>query len=497
MQRDLCHSGGEANRSSCGTVECLQAGRAQLNLSPVALISTGLRNRAIAFTPSADGMLMTLRLRPPLSMATALAVAAPLFTAAALAATPVRAQGLLSAAADISRPALVTQIKAKRPAKAHASEAPPPPPPQSSEPPPRTTYTAAEAIHAAIPGMPDARFWSDSEPDFKAALPSQPGPWLILSSGGADGAFGAGLLNGLTTSGRRPDYAVVTGVSTGALMAPFAFAGKQYDEALRKCFTEITAADVFELGGSTAESFVNSWPLREFIDKQITPELMAAIAAAHRSGRRLFVVTSDLDSQRSVVWNMGAIAAHGGDDAVKLFRKVLLASASIPGGFPPVLIDVEAGGKRFQEMHVDGGLGGQLFVAPASLMASTSDYRLPATQIFIIVNTGLQRDFKVVDRFAPTILTQSIGMAVPVDTSLMIDRAYLVAKRGDVEFNVASIPATFDFPSKGPFDPNYMKALFQVGFDQGNGSTAFAAKPPPPPSGPSPQPSHIQKTGAN
>jgi predicted acylesterase/phospholipase RssA len=198
-----------------------------------------------------------------------------------------------------------------------------------------------------------------------------------------------------------------------------------------------------------------------------------------------------------VVWNMGAIAAHGGDDAVKLFRKVLLASASIPGGFPPVLIDVETGGKRFQEMHVDGGLGGQLFVAPASLMASTSDYRLPATQIFIIVNTGLQRDFKVVDRFAPTILTQSIGMAVPVDTSLMIDRAYLVAKRGDVEFNVASIPATFDFPSKGPFDPNYMKALFQVGFDQGNGSTAFAAKPPPPPSGPSPQPSHIQKTGAN
>jgi Patatin-like phospholipase len=441
-------------------------------------------------------MLMTLRLRLILGAATAFAVAAPLLVLVGPAVTPVRAQGLVSAANGVPRPQLVMQIRAKRavPAKTQTPEAPPP---KSSELPPRVTYTAAEAVHAVIPGMPDARFWGDSETDFKAALPSQPGPWLILSSGGADGAFGAGLLNGLTAAGKRPDYAVVTGVSSGALMAPFAFAGKQYDEALRKCYTEITAADVFEAGSSTGESFVNSWPLRDFIDKQITPELMADIGAAHRSGRRLFVVTSDLDSQRSVVWNMGAIAAHGGDEAAKLFRKILLASASIPGGFPPVLIDVEADGKRFQEMHVDGGLGGQFFVAPPSLMASTSDYRLPATQLYIVVNTGLQREFKVIDRFAPTILTQSIGMAVPVDTSLMIDRAYVAAKRSDVEFNVATIPASFDYPSKGPFDPSYMKALFQVGFDQGNGSTAFAAKPPPPPSGPSPQPSHIQKTGAN
>ena len=130
------------------------------------------------------------------------------------------------------------------------------------------------------------------------------------------------------------------------------------------------------------------------IGKQMTPELFNDIAAEHRRGRRLFVVTTDLDSERSVVWNMGAIAAHGGDDALKLFRSVLLASASVPGGFPPVMIDVEANGKRFQEMHVDGGLGGQFFVAPASLMASTSDYRLPATQLYIVVNTGLQREFR-------------------------------------------------------------------------------------------------------
>jgi len=439
---------------------------------------------------------MTSPRRWTLSAAAAFVAAAPFLAPLAFAPAPVQAQALFGAAGAVSRPQLVTQVRAKRggPAK---TQNPAAPAPKSSELPPRVPYTAAEAVRAVIPGMPDARFWGDSEIDFKAALPSAPGPWLILTSGGADGAFGAGLLNGLTAGGKRPDYAVVTGVSTGALMAPFAFAGQHYDEALRKCYTEVTAADVFEAGTSTGESFVNSWPLREFIDKQITPELITDIAAAHRSGRRLFVVTSDLDSERSVVWNMGAIAAHGGEHAAKLFRSVLLASASIPGGFPPVLIDVEADGKRFQEMHVDGGLGGQFFVAPPSLMASTSDYRLPATQLYIIVNTGLQRDFKVVDRFAPTILTQSISMAVPVDTSLMIDRAFVVAKRSSVEFNVATIPASFNAPSKGPFDPNYMKALFQVGFDQGNGSTAFAATPPPPPSGPTPQPSHIQKTGAN
>ena len=165
-----------------------------------------------------------------------------------------------------------------------------------------------------IPGMPDARFWGDSEADYKAALPSQPGPWLILPAAAPMALSAPGCSHGLTEAGKRPDYTVVTGVSTGALIAPFAFAGSRYDEALRKAYTEVTAADIFEAGSSTGESFVNSWPLRDFIDKQITPELMADIAAAHRGGRRLFIVTSDLDSQRSVVWNMGAIAAHGGDE---------------------------------------------------------------------------------------------------------------------------------------------------------------------------------------
>jgi hypothetical protein len=409
-------------------------------------------------------------------------------SAAPYAATPVLAQN-----AGAVAPA--GPVGSKRATPARGKKAAPAGSAEQQQPPPRVPFTAAEDAASTIPGMPDVRFWADAAEDFKAALPKEPGPWLILSSGGSDGAFGAGVLCGLSAAGKRPDYAVVTGVSTGALMSPFAFAGSRYDEALRKAYTTITAADVFEAGNSTGESFVNSWPLKDTIAKQMTPELLNDIAAEHRRGRRLFVVTTDLDSGRSVVWNMGAIAVHGGDDALKLFRSVLLASASVPGGFPPVMIDVESSGKRFQEMHVDGGLGGQFFVASPQLMASTSDYRLPATQLYILVNSGLQREFKVIDRFAPTILTQAISMAVPVDTRLMLDRTYVAAKRSGVGFNVASIPTSFNAPSRGPFDSDYMSALFQTGYEQGRSATPFSAELPPEPGAPV-QPSRIEKTGA-
>ena len=368
--------------------------------------------------------------------------------------------------------------------------------PQAKQLPPRIPFTAAEEAAATISGMPDARFWADSVSDFSAALPAQPGPWLALSSGGADGAFGAGFLNGLSEAGKRPDYAVVTGVSSGALMAPFAFAGAKYDAALRAAYTKISAADIFEVGG-TGESFVDSWPLKDLIAKEITPDLLADVAAAHKAGRRLFVVTTDLDAERSVVWNMGAIAAHGGDAALNLFRSVLLASSAIPGGFPPVLIDVEGNGKHFQEMHVDGGVGGQFFVAPAALLASTSDYRLPATRLDLVIDSGLEPEFQIVTRSTPSILTATVGAAVKVDTRLMIDRVYLAAKRSGVDFNVASIPPDFSAPSRGPFDPDYMGALFQTGENLAKSAAPFANQPPPYPGPPSTPPGTDEKPGAN
>jgi len=425
---------------------------------------------------------------------------AALLAAAWLIAAEIPVAGAAAQGQTARHPAVVHPKKAAKPPAAAAT-------PQAKFP-PRTPFTAAEDAAAVIPGIPDARFWADSVADFGKALPAQPGPWLILSTGGEDGAFGAGLLNGLSAAGNRPDYSVVTGVSTGALMAPFAFAGPKYDAALKEAYTKITAADVFE-AGSTGESFVDSWPLKDLIAKQITPELLVDVAAAYKAGRRLFVVTTDLDAERSAVWNMGAIAvqageAAGGDAALKLFRNVLLASGSIPGAFPPVLIDVEDNGKQFSEMHVDGGVGGQFFVTPPALMAATSNYRIPATQLYIVVNSGLQRDFAVVERSTPIILAQAVGTAVKADLRMMLDRAFVAAKNSGIGFNVATIPATFSAPSRGPFDPNYMTALFNAGFEQGKSATPFASAPPPYPGQPAsnstdtaqPPPGDAEKQGA-
>ena len=406
----------------------------------------------------------------------------------------------------------VGNVAAQDRGRSHKSRAtdepvsPPPPPAAAAQPqklPPRAPFTAADEAVAGVPGMPDARFWADSETDFAKALPPQPGaergPWLILTTGGADGAFGAGLLNGLSAAGKRPDYAVVTGVSTGALMAPFVFAGPRYDTALAAVYTHTSAADIFEVGG-TGESFLDTWPLKDLIAKQITPALLADIAAAHQAGRRLFIVTTDLDAGRSVVWNMGAIAVHstagGGDNAIKLFRNILLASGSVPGAFPPVLIDVEGNGKHFAEMHADGGVDGQFFVTPPALMQSTSSYKIPADALYIVVNSGLAPEFQVVERSTPTILAQAVSIAIKADLRVLLDRAYVAAKNSGIGFNVATIPPSFNTPSRGAFDPDYMKALFNVGYDQGKSESPFAAEPPAFPGPPANGMSDPQ-TGAN
>jgi hypothetical protein len=194
---------------------------------------------------------------------------------------------------------------------------------------------------------------------------------------------------------------------------------------------------------------------------------------------------------------MGAIALHytehHGEDAIKLFRNVLLASGSVPGAFPPVLIDVESNGKHFAEMHVDGGVGGQFFVTPPALLQSTSTYKIPADGLYIIVNSSLTPEFQVVERNTPTILAQTVSMAIKADLRVLLDRAFVAAKNSGIDFNVATIPPSFNAPSRGAFDPDYMKALFNLGYDLGKSANPFAAEPPafpaPPASGVSdPQP---------
>ena len=342
---------------------------------------------------------------------------------------------------------------------------------------PRQEFTATDQAAAVIPGIPNARIWADSPQDFIRALPQTPGPWLILSTGGEDGAYGAGLLAGWSAAGTRPEFSVITGVSTGALMAPFIFAGAKYDEQLRAAYTTINATDIFEIGGK-GESLLDTWPLKELVAKQFTKELLADVAAEHRRGRRLFVLTTNLDAGRPVAWDIGAIATKGDQQALELVREILMAAISIPGAFPPVLIQAEAGSTRFHEMHVDGGLGAQFYVAPDALQVSTSNFTLPATALYIVVNMKLGNDFQVTERSTLGILGRTVSAAIRVVARNAIDRAFALAKRSNVPFHLAFIDEAFSAPSRGPFDSDYMKALFDFGYAQGKSGLAFRNEPP-------------------
>ena len=340
------------------------------------------------------------------------------------------------------------------------------------EQPTRPDFTADDQAAATIPGVPDARFWADSEKDFLAVLPPTPGPWLVLSTGGGDGAFGAGLLNGWSESGKRPEFSVVTGVSTGALMAPYAFVGSSQDSGLRRAYTEYNAGDIFE-DVKTPESLVDTWPLKRLIAKEVTPELLAKVAEGYKAGRRLLVATTNLDAQRGVVWNMGAIAAKGDEASLKLFRDILAASTAIPGLFPPVMIDVEVNGKKTQEMHADGGLSAQLFVAPESMLNTSSTTKIPASALYLIANNRLSPEFQMTERSLIFVLGHSIAVGVQSMLRMNIDRAYAAAKRDGIPFYLSYPALGADQQGKGAFDTEFMKGLFENGVIRGKTGEPF------------------------
>jgi Patatin-like phospholipase len=344
--------------------------------------------------------------------------------------------------------------------------------PKPQAPPARAEFTQQQQAAAVIPGIPDARFWADSEEEYRRVLGPLNGPWLALSAGGEDSAFGAGLLNGLSETGRRPDFSVVSGVSSGALLAPFAFLGPARDADLKRDFTAISAPDVFE-DRRTVDALMDTWPLREFIAKRITPQLLAEIAAEHRRGRRLIIVTTNIDSGRPVAWNMGAIASAGGDAALKLFQDILVATSAIPGLFPPVLIEAEANGRRLSEMHVDGGLAATIYVAPDSMLLASSSLRLPAAQVTLILNSKLVSEFAMTDRSLVGVLGRSLSIGVKRATRSAAILIAAAARRSGTDFNVAYVDQKFDHPSRGLFDPEYMKALFEAGRQQGRSDEPF------------------------
>ncbi len=345
---------------------------------------------------------------------------------------------------------------------------------------------AEAAFDVPVAGAAPARLWPDRAPGpLNATVASvmrrraaEPGPrhFLALSGGGDDGAFGAGLMVGWTARGDRPVFDVVTGISAGALIAPFAFLGPAYDAALEEVFTALRPQDLVLLRWLASavlfnEALADTSPLHAVIARHADEAMMAAIAREYARGRMLLVGTTNLDLQRPVVWNMGAIASSRHPRALTLFRQVLLASASIPGAFPPVMIDVEIEGQRFQEMHVDGGASAQVFLYPPGV-AIPRDGR-PRT-VHVVRNGRMEKlQEEATRRGLFSIARRSIETLLHFGGRGDIGRIYLLAQRDGVAFRLAAIAPEFRAERAEPFDPAYMRALFEHGRAQGLAGDAW------------------------
>ena len=356
----------------------------------------------------------------------------------------------------------------------------------------------------SVLGLNDVWYWGDEvtpqmmaeavasylrERDYATASghlgPLPPAYYLAVSGGGENGAFGAGLLVGWTEAGTRPTFKLVTGISTGALIAPFAFLGPAHDAELRQIYTKIGPKDVLErrwiLPGLLADAMATNRPLYRTIQRFVTPQLLREIAQQYQRGRLLLIGTTDLDAGRPVIWNVGKIAASGRPGALELIQKVLLASAALPVAFPPVMIDVQAGGKHYQEMNVDGGASAQVFVYPSGVQVKRFGNRYGVTRerrLYIIRNARLDPQWADVSRRTLSIAGRATSSLIQTQGVGDLYRIYSVSQRDGVDFNLASMPESFNVPLRYSFDPHYMNALFEVGYRLGKEGYSWAKAPP-------------------
>ncbi|MBR0706236.1 patatin-like phospholipase family protein [Bradyrhizobium liaoningense] len=353
---------------------------------------------------------------------------------------------------------------------------------------PRTSYTASEASSARILNLADLRLYADApisraRGDKRPVMLSGPQIYLALSGGGADGAYGAGVLNGWTETGTRPSFSIVSGVSTGALIAPFAFLGSDYDATLRDLYTSGVAESLLDapnpLNAIFGSSVFGNTRLRELVAKYIDAKLVDAVATEYAKGRLLFVVTTNLDSQRSVIWDLGRIASLRSLEGLHLFRDVITASASLPVVFPPMPVAAEANGKQFEELHVDGGVSAPVLTLPEAFLVQTAKpARIGDLQLFVLINNKVEREFQIVPNNTIEIAARSSSTMTKAQTRAIINSTYAFARRNKFEFNLTYIegdrPAS---PSSG-FDTAYMRALFQYGYDRARNNRLWSKSPP-------------------
>jgi predicted acylesterase/phospholipase RssA len=354
-----------------------------------------------------------------------------------------------------------------------------------------------------IPGLPGVRAWGDEPSESlqqsaiesleqgKAANPGKLEPvvyGLALSGGGQDGAFGAGILCGWTQAGNRPTFKLVTGISTGALIAPFAFLGPAYDQVIRTAYTTISDKDIYKAHKPLAillsvvnikhlPALTENKPMEELVARLVDEKVLAEVAAEHRKGRRLLIGTTQMDAQRLVIWNMGAIADSGHPQALALFRKILVASASIPAFFPPQYFEVEAGGGRYQEMHGDGGVMAEVMlyenaIKPFSVAGQRS------RKLYIIRNEQVYPSYKRIKPELKSIASRAIDSLLKSQGIGDLYRLYTYAQRDGLDYNLAFIPRDFHATSTSEFDTAYMNALFQVGYNMACCGYPWTKHPP-------------------
>ena len=343
-------------------------------------------------------------------------------------------------------------------------------------------------------GYSNIRSWGDSGPTRDSALVADYRSQirksarsngsidiLAISGGGADGAYGAGFLTGWSARGNRPEFDIVTGISTGALIAPFAFLGSDFDDRLQALFTNVTTFDLLDLNLFSAlfggPSLADTGPLKKIIARELNADVIAAISREHEKGRRLYIGTTNLDAQRPVIWDIGRIAASGNPGAAQLIRKIILASATVPGGFPPVMMDVVAEGSRYQEMHVDGSVTQSIFIYPPALPMQRilTDLGLTKSRktFWLIRNTDQRPEYATSEPGVIGISTRAMLTLVKSQGNANLRQIATIARRDGFAFRLTAIPASFKVKRELGFNSEYMNSLYQEGVRNGRSKSPW------------------------
>lgn len=363
----------------------------------------------------------------------------------------------------------------------------------------RDLFTERDLTGASPKGMTDLRFNANDRAAglrFSEAVAGRVSLGktlniLAISGGGANGAYSAGFLAGWSAQGSRPEFDVVSGVSTGALAAPLAFLGPAYDGRLRQAYLSGDAARIVShqtLAALTLPGLFRSDALRELVEAFVDPPLLEAIAAEHRKGRRLLVATTNLDTEETVIWDMGAIAEGGDAKSLKLFQDVLVASASIPGVFPPTLIQVEGEGRELSEMHADGGVTTPFFIVPETLLSWTAPQggetpENSPVHIYVLINGQIGASFGFTKGDSLSILARSYDALSKAQARTQLTASQAFAERNHASLEYSVIPN--DVPADSlNFKPANMKRLYDFGFERGAKADRWENGTPGAPTGP-------------